>query len=460
VKYVRLLMTLFVASCLISTARAQYGVLWSFAGAPTDGDTPLGNLISDGKGHLFGTTRFGGHVQNSACRRGCGTVFVLSQAQGGEWNESLLYSFCGNYNANSGQCLDGEFPEAGLVFDKNGNIYGTTYGGGPGCPLASYGCGIVFELSPPLLPAGRWTESVLYNFCGNYANNICLDGNFPVSQLVFDPFGNLYGTTIAGGAGHMPAGTAFKLSQAGNGWAETVIYNFCSLGKGDVCPDGSQPMAGVTLDKAGNLYGTAQSGGAPNSTGGGVLYKLSPSSNGWTQTILLAAQFPYKLGSSPVAGVTLGPSGAIFTTFESGGPTGVGGVVRLLPTGTHTEFWFNGKNGQAPTASVLVDFSHNALYGTTSGSGFTGGNVFKLTGLDQQAVLYSFCSQQNCTDGLDPVAGLITDKSGNLYGTTASGGANSSSCGGSGCGVVFEIATETRQTESRLKFQMAGKKGR
>lgn len=195
---------------LAAVGQSQYKVLWSFAGSPTGGDTPLGSLISDGAGHLFGTTRFGGAVHNLACERGCGTVFVLTPNVRGSWSEHLLYSFCQKYDASNEQCLDGEYPQAGLVIDGGGNLYGTTYGGGPGCSLASYGCGTVFELSPPTSPDGKWTENVLYNFCSNYVENRCLDGNFPLSQLILDTPGNLYGTTSAGGTGQRRSSKLFR----------------------------------------------------------------------------------------------------------------------------------------------------------------------------------------------------------------------------------------------------------
>lgn len=166
--------------------------------------------------------------------------------------------------------------------------------------------------------------------------------------------------------------------------------------------------------------------------------------------MLLAPQFPYRLGTSPVGGVSLGRSGTLYTTFQSGGQAEAGGVVRLTPTGTHDQFLFDGKDGEGPTAGVLVDFASAALYGTTSGNEITGGTVFKLTPPAEETVLYSFCSQQNCTDGLAPTAALVADKAGNLYGTTEAGGANTSCGSGTGCGVVFEVSP---QAPSRAAVQ-------
>src|SRR5271168_3708065 len=170
-----------------------YKVLWSFGGAPNDGAVSKGSLISDSAGNLYGTTSAGGDSTAPVCFGGCGTIFELSPNGDGTWSEVVLYSFCANYSGFT--CPDGASPEAGLVFDSKGNIYGTTSQGGIQCALNSAGCGAVFELSPPALPGGNWTESVLHTFCSNYNNSQCLDGNFPSSPLTIDASGNLYGTT-------------------------------------------------------------------------------------------------------------------------------------------------------------------------------------------------------------------------------------------------------------------------
>src|SRR5271154_125792 len=245
-----------VLACGLAFGQAQYKVLWNFAGAPNDGSEPTSNLVLDHHGNLYGTTLGGGSLANPPCSTiGCGTVFELSPNPDGSWTNTILYKFCTNFSQAG--CLDGAFPKAGLIFDVNGNLYGTTSnGGGKNCPLDGRGCGAVFELSPPALQGAAWTEALLYAFCATEMNDQCLDGGEPVSQLTFDSTGNLFGTTSAGGTGASPAGTVFELSPGPGGWTETVLYTFCSAGGFPVCPDGDQPQAGVTFDKAGSLYGT------------------------------------------------------------------------------------------------------------------------------------------------------------------------------------------------------------
>ncbi|MGB7586016.1 MAG: choice-of-anchor tandem repeat GloVer-containing protein [Terriglobales bacterium] len=404
-------------------SQAQYKVLWNFGGSG-DGIFPLSSLIFDQAGNLYGTTEGGGSSTG-------GTVFRLSPNQDGTWTETILYSFC-----QDAFCADGLYPHAGLLLDKRGNLYGTTYSGGnQPCSFLSSGCGTVFELSPS--QGSSWTETVLYNFCSNDVDEDCLDGALPVSQLTADASENLYGTTSTGGpAGESTlccvGGTVFKLSHAKSGWTETALYSFCPNG-GPVCLDGAGPQAGVTFDKTGNLYGTTQAGGDPASRGAGTVYKLSAGANGWTETVLLADRYPFRNGVGPVGAISFDVAGRIYTTFSAGGKFNFGGVVKLIPAGRHELYWFNGQDGATPMAGVLVDSQNAALYGTTSvGGSAQQGTLFSITAPEQETILYNFCSQANCTDGAQPQAGLLMDKAGNLYGTTTRGGAN-------GLGVVYEI---------------------
>ncbi|MGA2695204.1 MAG: choice-of-anchor tandem repeat GloVer-containing protein, partial [Terriglobales bacterium] len=184
----RLACTVFVlVTCAAMLGQAQYKVLYSFGGVPNDAAYPYG-LIADSAGNLYGAGG-GGTSQE-------GSVFELSPQAGGAWTETVLYSFCSVSN-----CLDGIGPEASLVLDANGNLYGTTTEGGANCANTENRCGVAFELSPPQQPGGSWTETVLYNFCSNYQNRVCLDGFEPKSQLATDAAGNLYGTTYGGGSG-------------------------------------------------------------------------------------------------------------------------------------------------------------------------------------------------------------------------------------------------------------------
>ncbi len=427
-----------VLSCSFALGQ-QYKVLWTFGSVPNDGLEPVASLISDAAGNLYGTTQFGG---TSTVDIG-GTVFELSPQPDGTWTETVLYNFCTTLGENG--CLDGGSPQAGLTFDAQGNLYGTTAGGGANyCPSGYPGCGTVFELSPPLQPGGPWTESVLYSFCSVLQGNRCLDGQRPLSQPVFDASGNLYGTAAYGGNTAAYGGVVFELSPGPTGWIENVLYNFCTIANGDSCADGAYPAAGVTFDKSGNLYGTTELGGAlhSHSQGAGTVYKLSPGSSGWTENVLFVFPPPAAEGAGPVGSVTFDRAGNLYSTTEYGGQSNAGTVFRLSPKGdgTFSAFSFDGSNGNQPAAGVLVDSRRAAVYGTTSIGGTEGcGTVFKIVPPAQETLLYSFSPQSNYASGCVPLAGLIQDASGNLYGTTKIGGANITTCG-PGCGVVFEIA--------------------
>jgi uncharacterized repeat protein (TIGR03803 family) len=194
----------------------------------------MGNLAWDSAGNLYSTAFNGGDT-------GFGVVFELSPSSGGNWTESVLYAF------TDGE--DGEGPQSGVVFDKLGNLYGTTY-------FNSLDFGAVFELTPSM---GSWTLSLPYTFCQKAG---CEDGATPVASLVVDSAGNLYGTTQQGGADG--DGVVFKLSQSGNNWTESVVHSFDSTHGGD-------PNAALILHKQ-VIYGTAGFGGV---NGHGVVFSLT-----------------------------------------------------------------------------------------------------------------------------------------------------------------------------------------
>jgi uncharacterized repeat protein (TIGR03803 family) len=271
-------------------------VLHAFKGGKKDGADP-NDLIMDKSGNLYGTTELGGGTGCSG--EGCGTVFKITP----KGKESVLYAFCAQQN-----CIDGAEPFARLLLDKVGNLYGTTVDGG------STGHGTVFELAPDR------TETVLYSFCpqGN-----CPDGANPYSALIMDKAANLYGTTTNGGsAGN---GTVFKLAPGGT---ESVLYSFCTKTN---CDDGAYPISGLVADKAGNLYGTTQSGGSGTGssdcadfTGCGVVYKLATDG---TETVLHAfcSKKNCTDGGSDLAGMaglTLDKSGTLYGTTPQGGANG------------------------------------------------------------------------------------------------------------------------------------------
>jgi len=273
-------------------------VLYSFQGG-SDGDQPWnGSLVLDSGGAIYGVTRSGGASNN-------GTVFQLvpPSSPGGTWTENVLHSFAGG--------TDGSSPVGGLVFGRAGVLYGTT-----SVSTKNRG-GTVFAIAPPSSPGGDWTEKVIYHFQGGS------DGASAQCNLVFDSQGNLYGTTDLGGS--QGAGTVFKLTAAsGAPWTHTVLYNF---GFDTV---GAYPVAGVTFDHAGNLYGTTSFAGVSNN---GTVYKLSPpSTSGGAWTTSLVYDFQDRPDAEePFAGVVFGWGNALYGTAPSGGENGLGAVFGIRP---------------------------------------------------------------------------------------------------------------------------------
>jgi uncharacterized repeat protein (TIGR03803 family) len=322
---------------------------------------------------------------------------------------------------------DGAYSDTGLILDPAGNLYGTTRYGGASGPS---GNGTVFELTPN--SDGSWTESVLHNFC---SRTNCADGDTPSAGLIFDTVGNLYGTTLYGANGY---GVVFKLTPNSDGrWTESVLYGFT----GGV--DGDSPYGGLMFDAAGNLYGATVDGGA---YGYGVVFKLTPNSDGrWTESVLYSFTGGAD-GSNPLAGVIFDTAGSLYGTTQMGGK-GYGTVFKLTPNsdGRWTESvlysFTGGRDRGFPDAGVIFDGAGN-LYGTTAGSSSeNNGTVFKLTpnshGSWTESVLYGFTFYR----GAVPLDGLTFDAIGNLYGTTAFG--DNRSCGPLGCGVVFKMVPQS-----------------
>jgi uncharacterized repeat protein (TIGR03803 family) len=288
--------------------------------------------------------------------------------------------------------------------------------------------------------AGAQKESVLHSFC---AQNNCADGEIPYAGVIFDQKGNLYGTTPDGGA--YGGGVVFKLTPEGK---ETVFYSCCA--------DGANPYAGVIFDQKGNLYGTTYYGGA---YGGGVVFKLTPEAK---ETVLYSfcAQTNCTDGANPYAGLVLDGKGNLYGTTPEGGasnncddnPPGCGIVFKLTPGGKEIVLHSfcaqsNCPDGAVPTAGLISD-QNGYLYGTTQGGGAYGrGTVFKITPEGKYTVLYSFCAQTNCDDGYEPRLGnLVLDRKGNLYGTTYLGAAHDQNICPWGCGVVFKLTPEGKET--------------
>ncbi len=338
--------------------------------------------------------------------------------------EKVLYRFTGG--------PDGSSPSSSLVTDASGNLYGTTsYGGRLGGTCANYGCGVVFELTPSA--GGGWQESVLYSFRG------VPDGAYPSGNLVFDASGNLYGTTSRGGTGtscgSTGCGTVFELSPSSGTWTETVLHNF----KYD--PDGALP-AGLTFDASGNLYGTTAGGGINTR---GAAYSLSPPKQHggkWNEKVIYNFN---GFGVIPNPGLVFDGQGSLYGTYYvldlQFCDVGCGTVFKLKPargqwTETDVYDFLGGGNGGQPPAGVIRDSQGN-LYGTGALGGNNFGIVFELKPSGSQwkeTMLHNFCSRNNCADGSFPLAGLVMDGNGVLYGTTYWGGKG---CGN--CGVVFKL---------------------
>jgi uncharacterized repeat protein (TIGR03803 family) len=395
-----------------ATGPYHFKLLHSFNG--TDGNNPSGGLILDAAGNLYGATGGGRTVPDGGGLYGMGTVFELSPTSAGGWSETVLHNFGSRKN-------DGVNPNAPLIFDTAGNIYGTTTFGG------DHASGTVFKLTPPA-PGGTWKETVLYNFFFDRTTNSGPTGEWPGS-MIFDPAGNLYGTTL--GAGVNLHGAVFKMTPTvGGSWTLTVLYSFLDRG------DGIQPSGSLSLDAVGNLYGTTESGG---STPCGTVYELTPAAGeDWTKSLL--HDFSRADGCYPIlGGLVFDDARNLYGSTLLGGSYNLGTVFELSPTpaGGYAEtvlHSFGGPNDGIWAQNGVIRDAAGNLFGTTNSGGLhNDGIVFELTptagGSWTKKVLYEF----NGTDGAAPAGGLVLDATGNLYGTTATGGSY-------GNGTVFELS--------------------
>ena len=379
-------------------AQAQtFRVIHNFT-AGLDGSAPYAGLTIDKAGNLYGTNYYGGAgTCNDGFAIGCGTVFQLTHSRF-NWTVNPLYEFTGNSNGaypaarvmfgadgtlygttsggvgygtvfnlrpsglpcTSAQCpwtesvlyrftggTFGQFPLFGdLVFDQAGNLYGTTFEGG------SNGQGVVYELSPS---AGGWTQNVLYNL------NDATSGYFPYSGVIFDRFGNLYGTASMGGAYNY--GTVYQLTPSQAGWAENTVYSFQDQG------DGQIPIGGLIIDSSGNLYGTTAA------VPGATVFELTPSNGTWALSVL------YSFNANP-----------------------------------------NQSPDDGPNDRLFMDAAGN-LYGTAYGEGaYSQGSVFKLTPSAGGCWIFTDLHDFSGSDGAYPIGGVVQDANGNIYGTASGGG--------------------------------------
>ena len=357
-----------------------YTILHSFTGmggTPTnDGATPVAPLVRDNAGNLYGTTQLGGSSD-------MGVVFQLSPTLSGPYIYTTLHSFSG---------ADGATPQAGLIRDSAGNLYGTTSAGGSGV-------GVVFQLTPN--GDGTYSYTTLHSFS-------VTDGATPQAGVIRDGAGNLYGTTSAGGSG---VGVVFQLNLTTS--VVTTLHSFTGG------TNGATPQAGLFRDNAGNLYGTTSAGGSSNN---GVVFKFqfTTATSGIYTTLY---SFSGVDGATPEAELVRDLALNFYTTTSAGGASGKG-VVFKLPFYLSL-YGFGGADGAYPVAGLVRDAA-GTLYGTTSAGGANGvGVVFKLSPPFPTATITTLYSFTGEADGGNPVAGLVrNDFTGTLYGTTEFGGPN------------------------------------
>jgi len=408
VKALMLAVTLTLAASAWASSET---VLYSFCAQTScvDGNQPYGTPVADSSGdHLYGTTYYGGASN-------FGEVYELTKSNG-SWTESVIYSFTGSNNN------DGANPFAGLVFDKAGNLYGTTYNGGASNE------GTVFELSKS---GSTWTETVLHVF----SNISGSDGTNPYGSLIFDAAGNLYGTTTYGGK--FNSGIVFQLKPSGKKWTYHQIHTF----PGTSTSGGAQPHGGLVVDKKnGYLYGTAYYGGVIWDVG--VVYQLRQVSGVWLSSPIYTF-LGDSLGQYPAAALATDAAGDLYGTTYTGGNFNLGLVFKLTPgKGTSwTEkvlYSFRGyanKDGAYPYFDGVTLDADGNVYGTTYQGGSSAANnlnygtVYKLTaGTYKESVLWSFGTSG---DGYYPEQGP-TVINGDIYGTAYAGGLH-------GGGVVYQV---------------------
>ena len=415
---------------------------------------------------------------------GIAVAFAGAPSHASTYTFNKLYSLCGKQD-----CADGQFPYS-QPLDVGGTLYGTAAEGGK-----YHNDGVIFALTPK---GKDYAYSAIYNFC---KDPDCSDGATPVSDLIADTDGNLYGTAGLGGPNR--SGVIFELRKVAKKWKYKILYFFCRV---ETCADGSKPTAGLSykgqasgaawngnsplfgatseggangngvvfelkhngsqwnytnihdvisgqlpnaplVDTSGNLFIASQGGG---SHGGGNLYKLDAET--WHETTIhnFCAEDNCTDGNQPQGRLALDSSGNVFgVTFQGGAANG--GVVFEHPTtgGYSVAYNFcsaaNCADGAAAVGLSLV--GAGTFFGATQGGGANnGGTIFKLTrknGAFNESVVHDFCGKAKCADGVGPDSAPIQDKSGNLFGTTVEGG-NTGQCPyGGGCGTVFELRNQS-----------------
>ncbi len=408
--------TLLVALAVLTTAgvlcqaQSNFTVIHNFTGA-ADGSQPVSTPTLDRAGNLYGTTHAGGTNGCINSGPGCGTVYRLTHGNG-SWTFHPLYSFTGG--------SDGGNPVAGVTIGPDGTLFGVT-------GMVDVNLGTLFRLQPPrnacrtaLCP---WTDTILHYFGGGS------DGANPTGNVVFDSQGNLYGTTTAGGT--YQHGMVYKATRSGSTWNLNPLYSFGASGN-----DGSDPLSGLVLDGAGNIYGTTYAGGL---YGYGTVFELSPSQEGWIETILYSFTGESD-GIYPAAGLVFDPAGNLYGATSEGRPGEAATIFELSPQGGGWNFaTIYTLPGFGPQSTLAIDSAGN-LYGTVPYGGSSDwGNVFELSPAGGGWIYIDLYDFTGGNDGSNPLGGVVVTSSGGyLYGTTAGGGTN-------GDGVIYQINLGARR---------------
>ncbi len=320
---------------------------------------------------------------------------------------------------------DGQFPNGGLVHGSDGNLYGTTSSGGV------HGFGTVFKITP----SGKFTS--IYSFSGGTG-----DGAYPMSSVIRDSAGNIYGTTQNGGPADNLGGIVFKVSSSGH---ESILHVFTGGS------DGGNPEGDLIRDSSGNLYGTTLGGGDTNCvavalSGCGVVFKLDPTGN---ETVLHTFEGGSD-GASPWGGLVMDSAGNLYGTTASAGNYGDGQIFKITPSGHKTSIhdFDPGLNldGSAPRTSLAFG-PGGILYGTTANGGDLStswcstigcGTIFKVDTHNVVTTIHSFGGPPS--DGDTPSGPIARDANGNLYGVTADGGETFDA------GVVYKLDPSGNET--------------
>lgn len=418
----------FQVSALTGAQAYTETTLYSFCSQANcaDGANPVGGVVSDASGNLFGTTSEGGGDLST------GTVFELVRPKdkARSWTLRTLYTFCVD-----GFCRDGQNPVGGLIFDVAGNLYGTTSGGDFG--------GTIFELSPK---GDHWKFKTLYSFCPQGCGKA--DGSSPRGTLayagssagaLYDGVSPLYGTTPFGGANG--TGIVFQLTPSHGHWKKKTIHDFSSSDS-----DGDTANAQLFIDGAGDIFGTTELGGTE---GSGALFEFIPERNKtWSYKILHSFCSECAQGYEPGTGGALAMDGAgnVYGTTMFGAAGDAGAIFKLLPNGRKSQistvFSFSCVNsvcpdGYYPLGGIVLDDA-GSIFSLEQFGGAAGyGTLLQLSPSGEKLGRYDFCSQENCLDGGYPTATVIKDQAGDLFGTTWRGGAHDD--GSEYGGTIFEL---------------------